>query len=169
MVRVVDQAPLGQQRGDLLRRQPIAGLDRRLAGDRVQQLVEQVALVERFRARHKLIDQLLQHVAGIHVRQHGRIAGHQHRVAAERLHLEPQLGQQLAMLHDQRRLGRRQIDRFGDQEGLTLDPAGLDPCSQLLVQDPLVQSVLVDHRHAVVTLGHQVAVVDLQRGHWSRR
>ena len=35
-------------------------------------------------------------------------------------------------------------------------------CRKLLVQDPLVQGVLVDDRHALVALGDEVAVVDLQ-------
>ena len=36
MVGVIDQVTLLQQRGNLLGREPVARLDRRLAGDRVQ-------------------------------------------------------------------------------------------------------------------------------------
>ena len=45
MVRIVDRVPLLQKRGDLRRREPVAGLDRRFAGHRVQHVVQQVAAI----------------------------------------------------------------------------------------------------------------------------
>ena len=66
------------------------------------------------------------------------------------------------MLEQQRRLGRRQVDRFGDQQSLTLQTAPEQLCRAAFVEDPLVQRVLVDHFQPVVVFRDQIAVVDLQ-------
>ena len=161
---VVDQVTLLQQRGDLLRREPVARLDRRLAGDRVQQIVQQVAAVGLLPVR---------------------------RESAPTAPATPRPGSCWPAWPDSRppssvlppngsiftpnsasrsrfskrggRLGRAEIDRLGHQQVLRFDRAGRHALPQLLVQDPLVQGVLVDDRHALVGLGDEVAVVDLQR------
>ncbi len=106
----------------------------------------------------------MQDLARIHVRQHRRKAGDQQRVAAEGLDPQAQPRQHVAMFQGERRLGRTQIDRLGHQQVLRLQRAGVDPRADLLEQDPLVQGVLVDDRHAFVRFGHEVAIVDLQGG-----
>ena len=45
----------------------------------------------------------------------------QHGVAAERLDLQTELRKQLILLDHQRRLGRRQVHRLGNQQPLRLD------------------------------------------------
>ncbi len=58
---------------------------------------------------------------GDHVREHRRQTPHQHRIAAERLDIQPELSQHLDLLQDRRRLGGRQVHRLGDQQPLRLD------------------------------------------------
>ena len=54
------------------------------------------------------------------------------------------------------------IDRLGHEQVLRLQRPGIDPRANLLVQNPLVQGMLIDNRHAFLRLGHQIAIVDLQ-------
>ncbi len=89
--------------------------------------------------------------------------------AAERLDLQAEAGEDVAASEDLVGLDGGQLDRLGDEQALGFDPAALDAALQLLVQDPLVQGVLVDDDHAVVGLGDQVAVVDLDRLRERRR
>ena len=72
------------------------------------------------------------------------------------------------MLEHGRRFGRRQIDRLGHQQPLRLERAGEHLVAELLVQNPLVQRVLVDHFDADVGFDDQVAIVNLQRVRASR-
>ena len=67
-------------------------------------------------AGEQLLDQVRSTSAGAEVGQHRRIARHQHRVAAERLDLDAQLRQQLAMLQHGGRLAGGQVDRLGHQQ-----------------------------------------------------
>ena len=97
-----------------------------------------------------------------------------HGIAAEWLDLQSKLGQQLVLLEQQGRFGRGQVHRLGNQEPLRLDLSACHPAAQLLVQDPLVKCVLVDHDHPIAGRGDQIAVVDLDRlehgfGHLRRR
>ena len=74
----------------------------------------------------------------------------------------PQLREHFAGLERRGRFGRAQVDRLRHQQRLRLERAGQHLLAQLLVQNPLVQRVLIDHHHAVVALGDQIAVVNLQ-------
>ena len=77
--------------------------------------------------------------------------------------LQAQPRQHVAVLQGDGRLGRAQIDRLRHQQALRLQCSGVDPCADLLEEDPLVQGVLIDDRHPFVALGHEIAVMDLQR------
>ena len=70
--------------------------------------------------------------------------------------------EQLRLLEHGRRFRRRQIDRLRHQQPLRLERAGEHLLAKLLVQNPLVQRVLIDHLEADVGLHDQVAIVDLQ-------
>ena len=105
----------------------------------------------------------VQHLARIHVRQHRRKAGDQHRVAAEGLDPQAELPQHVAVLQCDSRFRRAQIDRLRHQQVLRLQRPGVDPRADLLEEYPLVQGVLVDDRHAFFRFRHEVAIVDLQR------
>ncbi len=114
-------------------------------------------------AGEQLFDQLAQHFGRAQVREHRRVARHEHRLAAERLHFDAQLGQQLRMLEHGRRLGGRQIDRLRHQQLLRFQRAAQHLLANLLVQNSLVQRVLVDDLDAGVGFDDQIAVVNLQR------
>ena len=53
---------------------------------------------------------------------------------------------------------------MGDEPALGFEGAALEAGEELLVHDPLVQSVLIDDDQAVVALGDEVAVVELDGG-----
>src|SRR5262245_42271437 len=79
---------MGHQGGDLLRRQPVAGPSRGVAGHQAQQVVQQLLLAGTVPGGqvlgHRLEDRLRRPLA-----RQGGVAGQQHRAAAELIH--PQL------------------------------------------------------------------------------
>ena len=60
------------------------------------------------------------------------------------------------------RLGRGQVQRLGHQQGLRSPRPPPKPAGEVLVQDPLVQGVLVDHHHPFLALRHEIAIMNLQ-------
>ena len=71
---ILGQMPLGQQRVDLLGREPVAELHGRLAGDHVQQIVQQVAGLGLLAAGEQFFHQVAEHVGRPPVGQHRRVA-----------------------------------------------------------------------------------------------
>ena len=175
MMGVLGQMPLLDQGGDFLGRQPVARLDRRLARDHVQKFVQHVAPRQlgaagcdrrRPPARPPSADRPSPaDFRQAQIRQHRRIAGHQHRVAAERLDDHAQAGQhsrapKAAAASAGLRSTGSGTSRFCDSSA----PASTFSrnCSY---KNPLVQRVLIDHHHAFFALGDQISIVDLQRRH----
>ena len=93
--------------------------------------------------------------------QQRRHVRHQQRAAAEVFHAQTQLRQRLSMLQRPRRLLRRQLHRFGDQQPLRFQGTRLQPALELIEQNAFVQGVLVDDEHPFFRLHHQVGVVQL--------
>ena len=90
MMGILVVMTLFEQRLDFFARQSVAGLDGRLAGDHVQQLIQQIAAVQQLLRMQQLLDDLPQHLRRIEVGQHGRIGRHENRVAAKRFHIHAQ-------------------------------------------------------------------------------
>ncbi len=144
--------------------QPIAGLDRRLAGDHVQQLVQHVASIGRSAAGGQLIDQGPQDFARAQVEtawpDSWRRAPFRRRTARRGRPGAPVLRGARATSAASAAL---RSTGSGTSNCCALQHAAEHDFANLLVQNPLVQSVLIDHDHAVFALGHQIPVVDLQR------
>ena len=60
-------------------------------------------------------------------------------------------------------MGRGDVDWLRNQHPLRFQRAAVQPGQQFLIHDPLVQRVLIDDDHAVIALGDQIAVVNLDR------
>ncbi len=88
---------------------------------------------------------------------------HRHGIRAQRLRVDPEPLQQRPGLLQHRNLRRRRDDHDRNQHPLTLQRAALHASQQLFVQNPFMQRVLVDDLQAVLSLHHQIAVVQLQR------
>ena len=65
------------------------------------------------------------------------------------------------MLGDEFQFGGLQVDFLRNEQRLHLQIPFRHRCLQLLVQDPFVECVLIDHLDSVATLDHDVAVVHL--------
>ena len=82
-----------QERRDLGGRERLAGLHGGLAGDHVQELGQQPVAGRRQGLCAKVLGQVANEPLGDHMRQHRWHAPHQHRIAAERLDFQSELGQ----------------------------------------------------------------------------
>ena len=72
------------------------------------------------------------------------------------------MGEQFGVFADGLELCVGDIQRFGNQHPLRGQGAFADPAAQLLVEDPFVEGMLVDDDKAILRLGDDVAVVDLE-------
>ena len=88
MVYVVHKAAALEQGLDLLGSQKLAGLDRGLAGDHVQELGDEGVARRLQGLRSEMLGQVAQEPLGSEAVQHGRNAQDQHGVAAEALDFE---------------------------------------------------------------------------------
>ncbi len=149
MVRIEHRMPLLQEGRDLRRREPVAGLDRRLAGHRVQHVVQQVAAVGLPAAGNQPFQQgarstspgfMFASIAGKPVIS--TVSPPKGSIRRPSWLSTPRCSRAMAAS------AGLKIDRFGHQQVLRLQRPGVDPRADLLEQYPLVQGVLVDDRHA---------------------
>ena len=74
-----------------------------------------VGLAEHTKAAQQRFEQAVEYFRDSHTGEHGGVAGHQDRVAPERLDPQSQLPEQLLMLHGGRSFRRRKVHRLGNQ------------------------------------------------------
>ena len=132
-----------------------ARLDRRLAGDGVQNVVARALRLD-FAAARQLFADLLDSgggVAGVHVRGDG--AYHIVRLA-DRLYLKAKLREKPGIFLDDLRLVRRQMQRYGDEQSLRHDLALLR--LERIENHALVRCVLVDKNEFVILLDNYVGL-----------
>ena len=71
--------------------------------------------------------------------------------------------QQLCVFAEDSGFDRTALDRFRDQQHLTFDSALQHAYTQMFVQNPFMQRVLIDDFDSVLGCCDQVTVVNLQR------
>ena len=138
-------------------------LDRGAAGAAAENFVEEVfRFGVLFSAFHQDAEYFDEDVGGGRFFENGRVSGNEHRVSAERFGDNPEIAERLLIFQRARRLFRREFDRFGNEHLLRVEFSRfLKLCPDLFVEDPFVQRVLVDQRHAGFGFEDEKTVVDL--------
>ena len=110
----------------------------------------------------EILGQIAHQRADLGAAEQRRQLAHQHRVAAEALQHQAELGELGAALVQALRGGRVELDHLGQQQALAGDPARRERRLHALVDQPLVGGMLVDQHHAVAGLGEDVGVMQLR-------
>jgi hypothetical protein len=163
MMFILGEVTLGKKRFDFLVGQPVAEFHRCLTGDHMQQVIKQIACIGPAATLQQFIDQIAQHLGRTQVGQHGRIARNKYRLAAERLHFDAQLCQELRMLQCCCRFASRQIHRLRHQQLLRFEHAAQHLFSKLFVQNALVKRVLIDDFYSNIRFDDKIPIVNLER------
>ena len=162
---VPDQMSAGEQGRDFLARKPVAVFDCRFAGHRMQQLIEQVIGIGwRLLARSfstKFFDQAMQQIDRIKMSQHGRISG-QSTVSPPKGSISTpnraniwRFSRTAAASFAARSTGSGTNNRWISKV------SALHFFSQLLVENPFMQCMLVDNLQSFIRFSHQITVVYL--------
>src|SRR5437867_2448965 len=153
-------AERGEQRPHFLRRERVAGFDRRLACNGRGEL-----LMARSPGRRAVAGERRQGVAettlGVEAWMRHWYRVNDHGLSSELTELIPETLQQLAVRIERFGFVGRQLKRERKQQSLRWAGSALERGHELLVEDALVCRVLVDENDARVDLEHQVGATKL--------
>ena len=159
--RSLDEVSLGEEGLHLLGGEGVAGFDGGLAGHHVQGLVHVGLFAGGLVALGELVEQVGDEGVDVDVGEHRRERLHADRSGAEGGDFYAELGEEFVVLVGGLLLAGGDFDGLRDEQTLRLKGAGQKLLAETLVEDSLVEGVLVHDDDALVGLGDEVGVVDL--------